>query len=110
MNTRTAGKPWIYAHRGSNSEARENTRRAFDKALAHPIDGIETDVQLSRDEIAVLWHDRYLDKIGLSDKHIDDFDYEQLSEIFSNSTGDAHQGLMTLQDFARLSEPLSFTG
>lgn len=99
MNTRPAGKPWIYAHRGANSEARENTRSSFDKALAYPIDGIETDVQLSRDEIAVLWHDRYLGKIGLSDKHIDDFDYEQLSEIFSNSTGDAHQGLMTLQDF-----------
>ncbi|MCC8997005.1 MAG: glycerophosphodiester phosphodiesterase [Nitrosomonas sp.] len=99
MNTRPAGKPWVYAHRGANSEARENTRSAFDKALAYPIDGIETDVQLSRDEIAVLWHDRYLGKIGLSDKHIDDFDYEQLSEIFSNSTGDARQGLMTLQDF-----------
>ncbi len=99
MNARPAGKPWIYAHRGANSEARENTRSAFDKALAYPIDGIETDVQLSRDEIAVLWHDRYLDKIGLSDKHIDDFDYEQLSKIFLNSTDDAHQGLMTLQDF-----------
>ncbi len=100
MNTRPAGKPWIYAHRGANSEARENTRSAFDKALAYPIDGIETDVQLSRDEIAVLWHDRYLGKIGLSDKHIDDFDYQQLSEMFLNSTGDdAHQGLMTLQDF-----------
>ncbi|MBP7954208.1 MAG: glycerophosphodiester phosphodiesterase, partial [Nitrosomonas sp.] len=78
-------KVLVYAHRGANSEALENTRGAFDKALAYPIDGIETDVQLTRDEIAVLWHDRYLDKIGLSDKHIDDFDYLQLKELMSRA-------------------------
>ena len=33
----------IYAHRGANTEAMENTRRAFDKALHYAIDGIETD-------------------------------------------------------------------
>ena len=42
----------------------ENTREAFDKALHYAIDGIETDVQLTRDEIPVLWHDRFLDKSG----------------------------------------------
>jgi len=99
MNTRSSGKPWIYAHRGANSEAPENTRSAFDKALAYPIDGIETDVQLSRDEIAVLWHDRYLNKIGLNDKHIDDFDHVQLNEMMLALAEDKHQTLMTLQDF-----------
>ena len=92
-------KVLVYAHRGANSEALENTRSAFDKALAYPIDGIETDVQLTRDEIAVLWHDRYLDKIGLSDKHIDDFDYLQLKELMSRAFSDGHQNPMTLQDF-----------
>ncbi len=52
----------IFAHRGANKEAAENTRSAFDKALEYSIDGIETDVQLSRDEVAVLWHDRFLSK------------------------------------------------
>lgn len=68
----------IYAHRGARREAAENTRSAFDRALQYPIDGIETDVQLSRDEIAVLWHDRFLDKLGLPDRHIDDYDYAEL--------------------------------
>lgn len=99
MNNRPSGKSRIYAHRGANAEARENTRLAFDKALAYPIDGIETDVQLSRDEVAVLWHDRYLNKIGLSNQHIDDFDYAQLSEMILTKTEDKDQGLMTLQDF-----------
>lgn len=92
-------KVLIYAHRGANSEALENTRSAFDKALTYSIDGIETDVQLTRDEIAVLWHDRYLDKIGLNDKHIDDFDYLQLRELMLHAFSDTHQNLMTLQDF-----------
>ena len=68
----------IFAHRGANREAAENTRAAFDRALAYPIDGIETDIQLTRDGVAVLWHDRFLDKLGMKDKRIDDFDHAEL--------------------------------
>jgi len=71
-------KSLIFAHRGANKEAAENIRSAFDKALEYAIDGIETDVQLSRDEVAVLWHDRFLGKVGFPLKHVDDFDYAQL--------------------------------
>jgi glycerophosphoryl diester phosphodiesterase len=87
----------VFAHRGASSEALENTRNAFDKALQYAIDGIETDVQLTRDEIAVLWHDRFLDKIGLNDQHIDDFDYHQLQALINPSSGS--EGIMTLRDF-----------
>ena len=71
----------IFAHRGANREAAENTRAAFDRALAYPIDGIETDIQLTRDGVAVLWHDRFLDKLGLKDKRIDDYDHAELREM-----------------------------
>ena len=74
-------KTQIFAHRGANREAAENTRSAFDRALEYPIDGMETDIQLSRDGVTVLWHDRFLDKLGLPGKHIDDFDYAQLREM-----------------------------
>lgn len=87
----------VFAHRGANSEAMENTRSAFDKALGYAIDGIETDVQLSRDEIAVLWHDRFLDKIGLTGKRIDDFDYHQLKALINPES--ESEGIMTFQDF-----------
>jgi len=90
-------KPLVFAHRGANREAFENTRNAFDKALGYAIDGIETDVQLSRDEITVLWHDRFLNKIGLNDKHIDDFDYRQLTTLIHPQSDS--EGLMALQDF-----------
>ena len=92
----------IFAHRGANKEAAENTRSAFDRSLTYAIDGIETDVQLSRDEVAVLWHDRFLNKVGLPDKHIDDFDYAQLRAMnfaahFSPKA--APEGIMTLKEF-----------
>jgi len=80
----------VFAHRGANREAAENTRSAFNKALEYAIDGIETDVQLSRDGVAVLWHDRFLDKIGHPDKHIDDFDYSQLQAMNFANTGRCH--------------------
>ncbi len=92
----------IFAHRGANREAAENTRTAFDKALAYPIDGIETDVQLSRDEVAVLWHDRDLKKLNLPGKHIDDFDHAQLQKMdFAAhfSASNAAEGVMSLQEF-----------
>ena len=97
LNNQPPKKSLVFAHRGANREALENTRSAFDKALGYAIDGIETDVQLSRDEIAVLWHDRFLNKIGLDGKRIDDFDYRELKAlIHPESDG---EGIMTLQDF-----------
>lgn len=92
----------IFAHRGANRDVAENSRRAFDKALEYPIDGIETDVQLSRDEVAVLWHDRYLGKLGFPEKHVDDFDYAQLKAMnftahFSSAT--EPEGILGLQEF-----------
>ncbi|MGC2167271.1 MAG: glycerophosphodiester phosphodiesterase [Gallionella sp.] len=76
-----AKKTLIFAHRGANREAAENTREAFDKSLLSSIDGIETDIQLSRDEVPVLWHDRFTDKLGKPGKHIDDFDLAELETL-----------------------------
>lgn len=95
-------KTLIFAHRGANREAAENTRSAFDKALEYAVDGIETDVQLSRDDVAVLWHDRFLDKVGLPTHHIDDFDHVRLQAMnfaahFSSRT--EPEGIMSLKEF-----------
>ena len=96
------GPPFIFAHRGASGEAAENTRSAFTRALEQGVDGIETDVQLSRDEVTVLWHDRFLNKIGLPGKRIDDFDHAQLQAMnfaahFSPQA--TPEGIMTLREF-----------
>jgi glycerophosphoryl diester phosphodiesterase len=90
----------IFAHRGASMEAFENSRSAFDRALTYPIDGIETDVQLSRDRVAVLWHDWFLDKVGFPGKRIGDLDFKQLRALdFSTLVPSVaeKEGLMTLQ-------------
>jgi len=91
----------IFAHRGANREAAENTRTAFDKALAYPIDGIETDIQLSRDEVGVLWHDDDLGKLGMAVKRIEDFDHTQMRDMnfAAHFAGATPEGVMSLQEF-----------
>src|SRR5580765_8618326 len=52
--------PLVFAHRGGSRLSPENTMTAFDRGLAAGADGLELDVQLSRDGIVVVHHDRVL--------------------------------------------------
>ncbi|MGR9014020.1 MAG: glycerophosphodiester phosphodiesterase [Gammaproteobacteria bacterium] len=99
-------KTLIFAHRGGNKEAgtviAENTRAAFNYALQYSIDGIETDVQLSSDEVPVLWHDWELDKLGHQGKTIDDCSFAQLEQMnFAGycSAGAVAEGALSLKEF-----------
>ena len=51
-----------YAHRGFGTAFPENTLVAADSALAHGADGVESDVQLSSDSVAVIIHDGTVDR------------------------------------------------
>lgn len=48
----------ILAHRGYHAAVPENTLAAFEAAVALGVDGIETDVRISRDGLPVLMHNR----------------------------------------------------
>lgn len=52
----------LYAHRGFGTVFPENTLVAADSALAHGADGVETDVQLTADSVAVIIHDATVDR------------------------------------------------
>lgn len=54
--------PKVYAHRGFSTIAPENTIAAFNKALEIGATGIELDVQLSKDGVAMVFHDEKLDR------------------------------------------------
>lgn len=74
-------RPWIVAHRGAMVAAPENTKAAFDVAMRHPIDGIEFDVQLSRDGIPVVYHDETLEKTCGDQRTISDIPFKDLRAI-----------------------------
>jgi glycerophosphoryl diester phosphodiesterase len=56
--------PLIIGHRGASALAPENTLAAFRRAIADGADGIEFDVRLSRDGVAVVIHDATLKRTG----------------------------------------------
>jgi glycerophosphoryl diester phosphodiesterase len=55
--------PLVIAHRGASIEAPENTLLAFARALELGVDGIELDVQVTRDGIPVVFHDYTLTRL-----------------------------------------------
>jgi len=97
--------PWIIAHRGGRLDAPENTRAAFEAALDHPIDGLELDIQMTKDGVAVLHHDGNLQKINGDRRRISDFDYEELTGLdWGGWYAGAFAGerIVTLEELLRL--------
>lgn len=67
-----------YAHRGASQYAPENTMMAFDLGLSMDANGIETDIQLTKDGVAVLFHDDTLERMTGQPGAVEDYTYEQL--------------------------------
>jgi glycerophosphoryl diester phosphodiesterase len=74
-------QPWIIAHRGARDEAPENTGSALRRAATLPIDGVEFDVQMSADGVAVLFHDRTLMKINRCRSRVSALTHRELKRI-----------------------------
>jgi glycerophosphoryl diester phosphodiesterase len=61
---RADGLPRVIAHRGASAHRAENTRAAFELAVAQGADMIETDLHRTRDGAIVLAHDAELARLG----------------------------------------------
>lgn len=68
----------IFAHRGASSFQLENTFPAFKKALEIGADGIELDIQLSKDGILIVFHDVDLQRLAGSKKFVAQCEYDEL--------------------------------
>ncbi len=71
----------IWAHRGASAYAPENTMEAFLKAIECGADGIELDVQLSKDGKVVVAHDESLARVSGADGYIKDLTLEELKNL-----------------------------
>lgn len=67
-----------FAHRGASAYAPENTLAAFYLGLEMGADGIETDIQQTRDGVLVLFHDNTLERILGRPERIADCTYSEL--------------------------------
>ena len=94
-----------YAHRGFSEQYPENTMLAFEKALEAGCEGIELDVQLTKDGRIVIIHDEAIDRTSDRKGLVKDLTYEELSEAdfsyrFRGSV--AFQKIPTLREYFTL--------
>ncbi len=73
--------PSIYAHRGASGLYPENTMAAFRAALRQGADGIELDVQLTRDEQVVVLHDHTLERTTNGTGFVQNRTYAELCRL-----------------------------
>ena len=71
----------IFAHRGASGYAPENTMDAFKLAVKQGAEGIELDVQLSKDGIPVVIHDETIDRVTNGHGYVKDYTLEELKNF-----------------------------
>ena len=79
------GRPLILAHRGASRSAPENTLAAFRLAPHLGADGIELDVQLSKDGEVVVIHDSTVDKTTDGHGRVEDLTLAELESLDAGS-------------------------
>lgn len=68
----------IFAHRGFSGEYPENTMLAFKEAEKTGCDGIELDVQLTKDLVPVIIHDEKIDRTSSGKGRVCDYTFDEL--------------------------------
>jgi glycerophosphoryl diester phosphodiesterase len=76
----------IFAHRGSAGTHPENTMDAFLEAERVGADGIELDVQMTRDGEIVVIHDETVDRTTNGKGYIKDYHFKDLRKLHANYT------------------------
>ena len=71
----------IIAHRGFSELYTENTLLSFTKAIECGADGIETDVRLSLDGHAIIFHDESLERLAKINKAPRELTLEELKQL-----------------------------
>lgn len=71
----------IWAHRGASGFAPENTLPAFEIAKQLDVDGIELDVQMTKDGKLVVIHDETIDRTSNGSGYVKDYTLEQLRQF-----------------------------
>ena len=104
-------KTKVWAHRGASGYAPENTLDAFRKAVEMGADGIELDVQMTKDGELVVIHDETINRVSNGKGWVKDYTYEELKKFNFNKTHLEYtkEEIPTLEQVYRLIKPTNLT-
>ena len=71
----------IFAHRGYSAQFPENTMLAFIEAEKAKADGIELDIQMTKDKEIVIIHDEKVDRTTNGSGFVKDYSYKELYSL-----------------------------
>ncbi len=89
-----------FAHRGASEYTPENTLLAFNLGIYMGANGIETDVQLTKDGIPVLFHDDTIVRMTGEEGSISDYTFEELQN-FNVTKNEYFDKIVKLEDFIK---------
>lgn len=107
----TLNHPLIWGHRGASGHAPENTLPAFKMAADMGADGVELDIQLTKDGEIVICHDETIDRTSNGAGWLKDFTFAELRALdFSNGNA-AYEGVKipTMEEVFDLLAPTGLT-
>lgn len=104
-----ANNTLIFAHRGSAGTHPENTMEAFKAAYLAGANGIELDVQLTKDLVPVIIHDETLERTTNGKGLVKDFTLEELRKLNAGSWFDPSFSSATIPTLEELLEWISTT-
>ncbi|MCR4862504.1 MAG: glycerophosphoryl diester phosphodiesterase membrane domain-containing protein [Ruminococcus sp.] len=109
LNSGIFTRTQITAHRGFSSVAPENTLYAFEAAVNSDTDYIELDVQLTKDNVLVVFHDDKLDRATDGRGKLTDYTYDELQQ-FTVVSHTGHKGQFADARIPTLEEVLQLVG
>lgn len=92
----------IFAHRGDWRNAPENSLQAYQSCIDAGFDGIEIDVQMTKDSVIVMMHDQTIDRTTAGTGKVSDHTLAELKELYLKSP----IGVVTRQRIPTLDEVL----
>ena len=104
-------RPRVWAHRGANAYAPDNTLEAFRYAVEAGADGIELDIQQTKDNVLVVTHDERLERTSNGQGWVKDHSFSQLRQLdFTGGWKGEHRGPARIASMEEVFELIRPTG
>ena len=100
-------KTKVWAHRGASGYAPENTLESFKMAMDMKADGVELDVQLTKDNELVVIHDETIDRTSNKTGFVKDYTLAELKSFNFNNGNEKYEyaQIPTLKEVFQLLKP-----